>query len=82
MIFTDGLVEAENDRGEEYDEPRMLGVLSGAGGSAAEVLKKLMSSVDTFVGLTRQHDDITCLVLRTFAERDGAVVRSAKNRTL
>ena len=72
VIFTDGLVEAENDREEEYDERRMLGVLSEAKGSAADVLKQLMSSVDTFVGLTRQHDDITCLVLRTFAERDGA----------
>jgi hypothetical protein len=66
LIFTDGLVEAENDREDEYGEPRMLGILSGAGGSAGEVLKQLMSSVDAFVGLARQHDDITCLVLRTF----------------
>jgi phosphoserine phosphatase RsbU/P len=66
LIFTDGLVEAENDREDEYGEPRMLDVLSNPGASAAEVLKQLMSSADAFVGLTRQHDDITCLVLRTF----------------
>ncbi len=66
LIFTDGVVEAENDREEEYGEHRMLGVLSGARGSAREVVRELMSSVDSFVGLTRQHDDITCLVLRTF----------------
>jgi phosphoserine phosphatase RsbU/P len=66
LIFTDGLVEAENDREEEYGEPRMLETLSQAQGSAREVLKRLMSSADAFVGLTRQHDDITCLVLRTF----------------
>jgi phosphoserine phosphatase RsbU/P len=71
LIFTDGLVEAENDREEEYGEPRMLGFLSGAGGSASDVLKQLMSSLDAFVGLARQHDDITCLVLRTFTTRDG-----------
>ena len=72
LIFTDGLVEAENDREEEYGEPRMLGILSsGAGGSASEVLKQLMSSLDGFVGLARQHDDITCLVLRTFEPGDG-----------
>jgi sigma-B regulation protein RsbU (phosphoserine phosphatase) len=64
LIFTDGLPEAENEREEEYGEPRMLEVLSAAQGSAAEVLKQLMSSADKFVGLTRQHDDITCLVLR------------------
>ena len=66
LIFTDGVVEAENDREEEYGEHRMLGVLSGATGTAKEVVRQLMSSVDSFVGLTRQHDDITCLVLRTF----------------
>ena len=71
LIFTDGLVEAENDREEEYGEPRMLGILSGAGGTASEVLKQLMSSVDAFVGSARQHDDITCLVLRTFEAHDG-----------
>jgi len=64
-------VEAENDQEEEYGEPRMLEVLAGAGESAGEVLKRLMSSVDTFVGLTRPHDDITCLVLRKFEPSDG-----------
>ena len=73
FIFTDGLVEAENDREEEYGEQRMLGVLSSAGGSAGEVLRQLMSSVDTFVGLTRQHDDITCLVLRMFKPSEARV---------
>ena len=34
------------------------------GDTAAEAIKRIMSSVDAFVGLTRQHDDITCLVLR------------------
>ncbi len=66
LIFTDGLVEAENQREEEFGEARMLEVLSSAERSSAETLKQLMSSVDAFVGLTRQHDDITCLVLRTF----------------
>jgi sigma-B regulation protein RsbU (phosphoserine phosphatase) len=66
LIFTDGLVEAENDREDEYGEPRMLDVLSKPATSAAEMLKQVMSSADAFVGLTRQHDDITCLVLRTF----------------
>lgn len=71
LIFTDGLVEAENDRAEEYGEPRMLGILCGAQGNAGEVVKQLMSSLDAFVGLARQHDDITCLVLRTFEPGDG-----------
>ncbi len=65
LIFTDGLVEAEDSRATEFGEERMLSVMLGSrSGSAADVLKRLMKSVDAFVGLTRQHDDITCLVLR------------------
>lgn len=65
LIFTDGLVEAEDDRAREYGEERMLPVVQTLQrGTAAEALQRIMSSVDAFVGLTRQHDDITCLVLR------------------
>lgn len=81
LIFTDGLVEAENDREEEYDEQRMLAELSSAGGSAGAVLKQLMSSVDKFVGLTRQHDDITCLVLRMFQPGDATAGAANSPRT-
>jgi sigma-B regulation protein RsbU (phosphoserine phosphatase) len=65
LIFTDGLVEAEDDQEGEYGEARMLSVVQGLQSpTAAGAVKNIMSSVDTFVGLTRQHDDITCLLLR------------------
>jgi len=65
LIFTDGLVEAEDDKANEYGEERMMQVLpSLATASAAEAVKNVIASVDKFVGPTRQHDDITCLVLR------------------
>jgi phosphoserine phosphatase RsbU/P len=65
LIFTDGLVEAEDDGEHEYGEERMLPMVQALhSGTAAEAIKRIMSSVDAFVGLTRQHDDITCLVLR------------------
>ena len=65
LIFTDGLVESEDDGEREYGEERMLPVVQTLqSGTAAEALKRIMSSVDAFVGLTRQHDDITCLLLR------------------
>jgi phosphoserine phosphatase RsbU/P len=72
LIFTDGLVEAENENEEEYGEARMLGIVHGLfGRNATEVLQRLMASVDAFVGLAPQHDDITCLVLRAFADSPG-----------
>ena len=65
VIFTDGVVEAHNGSGEEYGEPRLLQLLSSPPvSSAGDDLRRLMASVDTFVGTARQHDDITCLVLR------------------
>jgi sigma-B regulation protein RsbU (phosphoserine phosphatase) len=65
LIFTDGLVEAVNDRDEEYGEQRMLDVLqSGATATPDELLRRMMSSLDSFVGTTPQHDDITCMLVR------------------
>lgn len=65
VIFTDGVVEAVNDRDEEFGEPRLLQLLSARPpGGASDQLKRLMSAVDTFVGPARQHDDITYLLLQ------------------
>jgi sigma-B regulation protein RsbU (phosphoserine phosphatase) len=65
VIFTDGLVEALNDRGEDYGEPRLLDVLrAGAGSSPDELLRRMLGEVDAFVGATPQHDDITCMLVK------------------
>ncbi|HEY6251570.1 MAG TPA: PP2C family protein-serine/threonine phosphatase, partial [Candidatus Angelobacter sp.] len=67
-IFTDGLVEAANERNEEYGEERVIaGLQAGAGASetATQLISRLMVNLDVFVGnnlpLT---DDITCMVVR------------------
>lgn len=76
LVFTDGLIEAENDGEEEYGEARMLGTAFGfSGGSATDLIQRLMASVEAFVGLAPQHDDITCLVMRMMPE-PGAVVEN------
>ena len=64
-VFTDGLIEAENERGQEYGEQRMLNVLhSGVTWTPDELLRRLMGDVDAFVGSTPQHDDVTCLLVK------------------
>jgi phosphoserine phosphatase RsbU/P len=66
VIFTDGLVEAENAHQEDYGEPRLLNAIAaGAAATPAEMLKRLMAEVDLFVGSTPQHDDVTCLLLKS-----------------
>ncbi|HLZ42476.1 MAG TPA: PP2C family protein-serine/threonine phosphatase [Candidatus Sulfotelmatobacter sp.] len=66
IIFTDGLVEAENARQEEYGEMRLLTALeAGKNLEPAEMLKRLMAELDLFVGTTPQHDDVTCMLLKS-----------------
>lgn len=65
VIFTDGLVEAENQAGEAYGEDRLLGVLQACASMAPDAsLQRMIAEVNTFVGTTPQHDDITCVVVR------------------
>jgi hypothetical protein len=65
IIFTDGLVEAENARQEEYGEPRLLAAVeSGKTVEPGEMLKRLMAELDLFVGNTPQRDDVTCMLLK------------------
>lgn len=66
VIFTDGLVEAINSREEEYGEPRLFFVLeSGKSLEPKDLLKRLMGELDMFVGNTPQHDDVTCMLLKS-----------------
>ena len=65
IIFTDGLVEAENAHQEEYGETRLLSAIAaGAAGTPGEMLNRMMSELDLFVGATPQHDDVTCLLIK------------------
>lgn len=66
IIFTDGVIEAIDASGEEFSEARLLPVVkSTPSESAADTLRRIMTEVNAFVGQARQHDDITCFVLRT-----------------
>lgn len=63
--FTDGVIDAVNAQDEDYGEARLLALLGAAGGESAKAtLDRLLADIRAFVGVTRQHDDITCLVMR------------------
>ena len=65
VIFTDGVVEAENAKYDEYGEPALLRLVDREARSApAELLRSLLADLDRHVGNTPQHDDITCLLLK------------------
>ncbi len=65
LIFTDGLVEAENQRQEEYGEVRLAQLLqTNANTNPQDLLRRIMTDLDYFVGATPQHDDVTCLLVK------------------
>jgi len=67
VLFTDGVVEAFDSAGHEFSDARWVNVIHGLPPmTAQQTLQYLMKSVEDFVGATRQSDDITCLVLRSF----------------
>ncbi len=65
VMFTDGVAEAENETGNEYGEEQLIReVKAGARESSQDMVQRIMKDVSRFAGATRQHDDITCFVLR------------------
>ncbi len=66
IFYTDGVVEAFDEKGLEFGNDRWIEAIRALPDwNAAESLQFLMKRVDDFVAMTRQSDDITCLVFRT-----------------
>ena len=64
VLFTDGVIEALNDAGEEFGMERLVALLRGnARAGASEILNRLQEAVVSFSANAAQHDDITVMVL-------------------
>jgi phosphoserine phosphatase RsbU/P len=69
IVFTDGVVEALNEQGNEFGEPRLLNLVRPLQSASANLLRDLlMAELNNFTGSARQHDDITCLTLRVIPQ--------------
>ena len=65
VLFSDGVSEAMNIAEDFYGEERLMAVLSsGAGGSAADTVKRVLADVRAFTAGAKQSDDITVLAAR------------------
>lgn len=65
LIYSDGLTEACNESGQFFGDERLLALLPQfAGQSATDTGKKLLETVNRFIGDARPHDDLTLAVLR------------------
>jgi sigma-B regulation protein RsbU (phosphoserine phosphatase) len=65
FIFTDGVSEATNLRGEMYEDQRLKRfLLNSRGQSPEELTESVLDEIRAFMGGAPQSDDITMLVLR------------------
>ena len=65
VIFTDGVVEAENNAQQEYGEERLMVMLhSGVALAPNMLLQTIMADLDRFAGDAPQHDDVTLMLLK------------------
>jgi sigma-B regulation protein RsbU (phosphoserine phosphatase) len=65
VIFTDGVVEAENNSQMEYGEERLIAMVnSGVMQTPTTLLSSIIFDLDRFAGGAPQHDDVTCMLLK------------------
>lgn len=60
LLYTDGLNEARNEKGDEYGEERIESLMEIYGSLHAKtVVKKIQSSLEMFIGSVQPADDVT-----------------------
>jgi serine phosphatase RsbU (regulator of sigma subunit) len=65
VLYSDGVTEALNVKGEEFGEARMVDVLKHYSNQPAKViLEKLIAAVQAFAHGAEQYDDVTALVVK------------------
>ncbi len=65
LLYTDGVTDAQNTRGERFGLDRLNEVFSGSPPSSArEATESVVRAVREFAGDAPQFDDLTCLALR------------------
>ncbi|MEX1055671.1 MAG: PP2C family protein-serine/threonine phosphatase, partial [Rhodothermales bacterium] len=65
LLYTDGVTEAVNGLGEQYDDERLIGCFADSVGEGpSEMIRDILRSVTSFSGGLIQSDDITMLALQ------------------
>jgi serine phosphatase RsbU (regulator of sigma subunit) len=65
VIYSDGITESINEREEEFEEERLIEVVtSNAGRSAAGIRDRIDEALSRFVGTTPPVDDMTLMIIK------------------
>ena len=71
VVFSDGISEAMDARGEEFGDARIIECVRGADRDPEAVLTRLFGKLKAFTGEEPQGDDMTVLVLRYQGDQPG-----------
>lgn len=72
LVFTDGVTEAVDGRGEEFGRDRLGALFEGqAALRPDEAIDRVVQAVAAFAGEVEQFDDITCVVLHCVGQGEG-----------
>lgn len=81
VMYSDGLVEATNSRGEEYGEGRLRALLATVTEkSADDIRRSILASFSAFSGATDLRDDLT-IVVAQFTSTDNYTLKENSSRT-
>lgn len=65
VLYTDGVTESLNDKGEEYSEKRLIRILAKSGnGTAQSLLNSIIKDVHEFSARAGQPDDFTLITVK------------------
>lgn len=65
VIYSDGLTEAQNETGEFFGEARLIELLHNIQTKSSQQIGEfILSNVDSFIGKTPAHDDLTLVLLK------------------
>ena len=69
VLYTDGVIEAFDDTGEEFGEERLIDTLCSYRSLSAPLIAKAIVDQVTKFGGHEQYDDITVVVAKMTADR-------------
>jgi sigma-B regulation protein RsbU (phosphoserine phosphatase) len=64
LIYSDGVTDVQNDKGEMFGEENFKGLLKHKALTAESLLDHIVLSLRNFIGEIPQYDDITLLAVR------------------
>lgn len=64
VLYSDGLTEAKNERGEFFGKDRLLHILHNTSGTPEQTGNSILREIDKFMGTTTPSDDLSLVILQ------------------